>query len=82
MTEQMFEHARRTFDTPEFRGITCTEVEARSVININKVPGGMPFDRTINPYAGARTPASIASRGRPIPIWIWMPDATSKRRSW
>src|SRR5438067_13813622 len=28
MTEQMFELARRTFDTPEFRGITCIEVEA------------------------------------------------------
>src|SRR6478672_11697650 len=47
MTEQMFELARRTFDTPEFRGITCIEVEARSVIN--KVSGGMPFDWTINP---------------------------------
>jgi DNA repair photolyase len=51
MTEQMFELARRTFDAPEFRGITCIEVEARSVIN--KVPGGgMPFDWTINPYRG------------------------------
>src|SRR6266571_5257896 len=50
MTEQMFELARRTFDTPEFRGITCIEVEARSVIN--KVSGGMPFERTINPYRG------------------------------
>ena len=47
----MFELARRTFDAPEFRGITCIEVEARSVIN--KVPGGgMPFDWTINPYRG------------------------------
>jgi DNA repair photolyase len=51
VTEQMFELARRTFDAPEFRGITCIEVEARSVIN--KVPGGgMPFDWTINPYRG------------------------------
>src|SRR5947207_14703436 len=51
MTEQMFERARRTFDTPGFRGITCIEVEARSVIN--RVPGGgMPFDWTINPYRG------------------------------
>jgi DNA repair photolyase len=51
MTEQMFELARRTFDTPEFRGITCIEVEARSVIN-NVPGGGMPFDWTINPYRG------------------------------
>jgi DNA repair photolyase len=51
MTEQMFELARRTFDAPEFSGITCIEVEAHSVIN--KVPGGgMPFDWTINPYRG------------------------------
>ncbi|MGB7804477.1 MAG: radical SAM protein [Actinomycetota bacterium] len=49
--DALFEIARRTFDTPEFRGITCIEVEAKSVIN--KVPGGaMPFDFTINPYRG------------------------------
>src|SRR6187200_2513081 len=27
--EQLFELARRTFDTPEFRGIECIEVEAK-----------------------------------------------------
>ena len=49
--DQLFELRRRTFDTPEFRGITCIEVEAKSVIN--KVPGGgLPFDYTINPYRG------------------------------
>ena len=49
--EQLFEIGRRTFHTPEFRGIECIEVEARSVIN--RVPGGrMPFDWTINPYRG------------------------------
>lgn len=51
MPEQLFEIARRTFDTPEFRGIECIEVEAKSVIN--RVPGGgLPFDWTINPYRG------------------------------
>ena len=51
MTEKLFEVDRRTFDTPEFRGITCIEVEAKSVIN--RVPGGaLPFDFTINPYRG------------------------------
>jgi hypothetical protein len=42
----------RTFDTPEFRGITFHEVRARSVIN--RVPGAsrMPFAWTINPYRG------------------------------
>ena len=42
----------RTFDTPEFRGITFHEVRARSIINL--VPGAsrMPFEWTINPYRG------------------------------
>jgi DNA repair photolyase len=49
--EPLFEVARRTFDTPEFRGIECIEVEAKTVIN--RVPGGgLPFDWTINPYRG------------------------------
>jgi DNA repair photolyase len=50
-TEQLFEVARRTFDTPEFRGITFIEAEAKSIIN--HVPGNaMPFSWTINPYRG------------------------------
>ncbi|HVE96269.1 MAG TPA: Rv2578c family radical SAM protein [Pseudonocardiaceae bacterium] len=42
----------RTFDTPEFRGMTFYEIRARSVIN--KVPGAsrMPFNWTLNPYRG------------------------------
>ncbi|MGW3119438.1 Rv2578c family radical SAM protein [Streptomyces sp. NPDC001107] len=42
----------RTFDTPEFRGITFHEVRARSIIN--RVPGvsRMPFEWTVNPYRG------------------------------
>lgn len=42
----------RTFDTPEFRGMTFYEVRARSILN--KVPGGsrMPFEWTVNPYRG------------------------------
>src|SRR5262245_41417371 len=49
--EQLFEIARRSFDTPEFRGIECIEVEAKSVIN--RVPGNfLPFEWTINPYRG------------------------------
>jgi hypothetical protein len=44
----------RTFDTPEFRGITFHEVWARSVLN--RVPGAsrMPFEWTVNPYRGCR----------------------------
>jgi hypothetical protein len=42
----------RTFDTPEFRGMTFYEVRARSILN--KVPGAsrMPFSWTLNPYRG------------------------------
>ncbi|KRV51242.1 radical SAM protein [Wenjunlia vitaminophila] len=42
----------RTFDTPEFRGITFHEVRARSIVN--RVPGAsrMPFEFTVNPYRG------------------------------
>ncbi|MEU5143102.1 Rv2578c family radical SAM protein [Streptomyces sp. NPDC021139] len=42
----------RTFDVPEFRGITFHEVRARSILN--RVPGAsrMPFEWTVNPYRG------------------------------
>ncbi|WP_392673866.1 Rv2578c family radical SAM protein [Streptomyces sp. LN785] len=42
----------RTFDTPEFQGITFHEVRARSIVN--RVPGAsrMPFEWTVNPYRG------------------------------
>ncbi|MER7008364.1 intein-containing Rv2578c family radical SAM protein [Dactylosporangium sp. NPDC000555] len=42
----------RTFDTPEFRGVTFYEVRAKSLIN--RVPGasGVPFEWTLNPYRG------------------------------
>ncbi|MGH3913861.1 MAG: intein-containing Rv2578c family radical SAM protein [Pseudonocardiaceae bacterium] len=42
----------RTFDTPDFCGMTFYEVRARSIIN--KVPSAsrVPFDWTLNPYRG------------------------------
>jgi DNA repair photolyase len=42
----------RTFESPEFRGITFHEVRARTIVN--RVPGAsrMPFEWTINPYRG------------------------------
>ncbi|MFE2276600.1 Rv2578c family radical SAM protein [Streptomyces sp. NPDC059454] len=42
----------RTFDTPEFAGITFHEIRARSIVN--RVPGAsrMPFEWTVNPYRG------------------------------
>ncbi|HLK43167.1 MAG TPA: Rv2578c family radical SAM protein [Thermoleophilia bacterium] len=42
---------QRTFDTPEFRGVTFFEVQAKSVLN--RVPGDFPmFGWTVNPYRG------------------------------
>jgi DNA repair photolyase len=50
-TEQLFEIARRRFDTPEFRGIEFIEAECKTIIN--HVPGNyLPFNWTINPYRG------------------------------
>lgn len=72
----------RTFDTPEFRGVTFHEVRARSVIN--RVPGAsrMPFTYTVNPYRAAPTPASTASRGTRTATWTWTPAPASTPRSW
>ncbi|MGH2636684.1 MAG: radical SAM protein [Actinomycetota bacterium] len=51
MAEQLFEIARRRFDTPEFRGIEFIEAECKTIIN--RVPGDfLPFKWSINPYRG------------------------------
>jgi DNA repair photolyase len=42
----------RTFDTPEFRGITFYEIHARSIINEVPAVSRVPFRWTINPYRG------------------------------
>jgi DNA repair photolyase len=68
--DQLFEIARKTFDTPEFRGITFIETEAKSVIN--RVPGGaLPFDWTINPYRGC-SHACVYCFARPTHAYLDM----------
>jgi DNA repair photolyase len=42
----------RTFDTPEFRGMTFYEVRAKSIINRVPEQSFVPFRYTINPYRG------------------------------
>src|SRR2546425_5701982 len=42
----------RTFDTPEFRGMTFYEVRAKSIINRVPAASRVPFEWTINPYRG------------------------------
>jgi DNA repair photolyase len=68
--EQLFEIARQTLDTPEFRGITFIESEAKSIIN--RVPGGaLPFDWTINPYRGC-SHACVFCFARPTHTYLDM----------
>jgi DNA repair photolyase len=42
----------RTFDTPEFAGMTFYEIRAKSIISRVPVTSSMPFQWTINPYRG------------------------------
>jgi DNA repair photolyase len=42
----------RTFDTPEFRGMTFYEIHARSILNRVPAASRMPFEWTINVYRG------------------------------
>lgn len=42
----------RRFDTPEFRGITFYEINAKSIINRVPEASQVPFRWTINPYRG------------------------------
>jgi hypothetical protein len=42
----------RTFDTPEFRGVTFHEVRARSIVNRVPKASRMSFTWTVNPYRG------------------------------
>ncbi len=50
----------RTFDTPEFAGITFLEVESKTALN--RV-SGMPFGWSINPYRGCSHACSYCLRG-------------------
>lgn len=53
----------RTFDTPDFAGMTFYEVRAKSIIN--RVPGAsrVPFDWTVNPYRGCTHACSYCLSG-------------------
>jgi DNA repair photolyase len=57
----------RTFDTPDFRGITFFEVHAKSIINQVPPASRMAFRWTINPYRGcSHACAYCLSGGTPI----------------
>lgn len=42
----------RTFDTPEFQGMTFYEVQAKSALNSVPAASAVPFRWTVNPYRG------------------------------
>jgi DNA repair photolyase len=54
LTLPLFEQGAvvRTFDTPEFRGVTFYEIRAKSIINRVPEASRVPFRWTINPYRG------------------------------
>jgi len=53
----------RTFDAPEFRGITFYEVEAKSILNHVPPASRMPFEWTINVYRGCSHSCTYCSSG-------------------
>jgi DNA repair photolyase len=53
----------RTFDAPEFRGITFYEVEAKSILNHVPAASRMPFEWTINVYRGCSHACSYCAFG-------------------
>jgi DNA repair photolyase len=53
----------RRFDTPEFRGITFYEVQAKSIINRVPEASRVPFRWTINPYRGCSHSCSYCCSG-------------------
>ncbi|HEV8571863.1 MAG TPA: intein-containing Rv2578c family radical SAM protein [Actinomycetota bacterium] len=65
VTVPLFEQGAvvRTFDTPEFRGITFYEVRAKSIINRVPEQSYVPFRWTINPYRGCTHSCSYCMGG-------------------
>jgi DNA repair photolyase len=66
----------RTFDTPEFRGMTFYEVRAKSIINRVSEASFVPFRYTINPYRGC-SHSCVYCVGGDTPIL--MADGRTKR---
>ena len=65
----------RTFDTPEFRGMTFYEVQAKSIVSEVPKSSRMMFRYTINPYRGCAHACSYCSSGETP---ILMADGTAK----
>jgi DNA repair photolyase len=68
----------RTFDIPEFRGMTFYEVRAKSIINRVPEASYVPFRYTINPYRGCSHMCRYCVPGDTA---ILMADGRTKRIS-
>ncbi len=66
----------RTFDSPEFRGMTFYEVHAKSIVSRVPTTSKMPFTWTINPYRGCSHACSYCL-GPETPVL--MADGTTRR---
>jgi DNA repair photolyase len=65
----------RTFDTPEFRGMTFYEIHAKSIVSEVPKSSRMMFRYTINPYRGCQHACSYCCWGETP---ILMADGTVK----
>jgi hypothetical protein len=65
----------RTFDTPEFRGLTFHEVTCRSALNRVPDTSPVPFRWTINPYRGCSMACTYCLAGDTL---VLMADGSSK----
>ena len=65
----------RTFDTPEFRGMTFYEVQAKSIVSEVPKSSRMMFRYTINPYRGCQHSCLYCSWGETP---ILMADGTAR----
>ena len=76
----------RTFDTPEFRGMTFYEVRARSILNkvpaASRPPPGCPSAGHSTRTGAAAMRVFIVSLGGRTSTSILTPGPTSTRRSW
>jgi DNA repair photolyase len=78
LTLPLFEQGAvvRTFDTPEFKGITFYEIRAKSIINRVPEASYVPFRWTINPYRGCTMQCSYCLDGETP---ILMADGRTRR---
>src|SRR5207248_11461361 len=68
----------RTFDTPDFAGMTFYEVRAKSIVNRVPAASRVPFEWTINPYRGCSHACVYCLAGDTA---ILMADGRTKRLS-